>query len=721
MKRFLTIKILLVAIFMATGFMLSAQSNIAQEEPKDAESQCQLGVRYLYGYYVAQDYEKALYYFRQAAEQGHAEAQLYVGWFYFDGIVVKQDYNEAARLFRKATDLGMSMDMLVNALSLLGVNSEKLLQAQLQTLPQAQYFYLIMGAKKDFSLYSLAYSKENKYQYLKDILDKILKISEISNQFPNEPIRQNDYKEIMDVLSFLDVNEIKELASSSVCQLPGRDIRYILYEIGTYCYQSRLKEKSVSCMETILDLAMENNTYGDYFVPALNSLELLKQNSVIDKRLAYIDDDIISAMPPECRRAVKYYNGMCYYYKNSQEDALPLLEQAVEISMRNNLIDQNLVNTLEMIEFMRNVNSTLGTFHVLIDNVMAGLDGSHDNYIMAQLLLLQGKVETDDVRQQELMLRAKEKFDSSDNEKGSFYIDCCNLLAQNYLKNKDIVASYWCLNNMIVECEDAFEGYPSKAFVTFGLLRDVYLAQDDSVMADRVFYTKVLNYALKMADTHPDFSAAETKKAVKVAQGYYNMLVEGYNDDIDVNSINNRYLMGGMISPIYTDMAVECFANAIDRSQCKQLDYDLTQAFLGLLYAAISLKNDSILNKYMPMAVDYARKNNNDIMNEATLYYGCAFNYLVYYFYSKDTYANYQQQAKACLGDARNAKPSKDEALIIDLLSAVIEYSDNPRAKTEVTLENALQKVMKSNLDKEDKDNTEYYVKQWVEQIKNDQ
>ncbi|MCH8475883.1 MAG: sel1 repeat family protein [Opitutales bacterium] len=70
----------------------------------DADAQFDLGDMYFEGYGVAQNFEKAAKWFRNAAQQGHAEAQAGLGYLYFKGKGGPQDYSEAAKWFRKAAE-----------------------------------------------------------------------------------------------------------------------------------------------------------------------------------------------------------------------------------------------------------------------------------------------------------------------------------------------------------------------------------------------------------------------------------------------------------------------------------------------------------------------------------------------------------------------------------------------------------------------------------------
>jgi len=71
-----------------------------------AEAQYNLGVCYERGDGVAQDYEKAVYWYKKAVDQGHAKAQHNLGLCYYNGIGVPVDQTEAARLFLLSAEQG---------------------------------------------------------------------------------------------------------------------------------------------------------------------------------------------------------------------------------------------------------------------------------------------------------------------------------------------------------------------------------------------------------------------------------------------------------------------------------------------------------------------------------------------------------------------------------------------------------------------------------------
>ena len=69
-----------------------------------AESQYRLGCKYYFGEGAEQNYNKAIKWFRKAADKGHAEAQNTFGVCYAKGQGVKQDNKKAFEWFKKAAE-----------------------------------------------------------------------------------------------------------------------------------------------------------------------------------------------------------------------------------------------------------------------------------------------------------------------------------------------------------------------------------------------------------------------------------------------------------------------------------------------------------------------------------------------------------------------------------------------------------------------------------------
>jgi uncharacterized protein len=88
----------------------SLQRAIALESSAAAlgwpRAQFYLGARYASGEGVRQDYSKAMYWYRKAAEQDNNDAETRIGQLYRDGRSVKQDYTEAMVWLQKGADHG---------------------------------------------------------------------------------------------------------------------------------------------------------------------------------------------------------------------------------------------------------------------------------------------------------------------------------------------------------------------------------------------------------------------------------------------------------------------------------------------------------------------------------------------------------------------------------------------------------------------------------------
>ena len=76
------------------------------QDDNNAARQWKLGCEYLKGSEADRDYERAFYWFCNAAEQGHAEAQFALGALYAAGDGVKQNNELALAWYRKAADQG---------------------------------------------------------------------------------------------------------------------------------------------------------------------------------------------------------------------------------------------------------------------------------------------------------------------------------------------------------------------------------------------------------------------------------------------------------------------------------------------------------------------------------------------------------------------------------------------------------------------------------------
>lgn len=84
----------------------TVQKDRIAAEQGDADAQNRLGMAYIDGEGVEQDFTEAVKWFRLAAEQGYADAQEVLGTLYLNGNGVPCDRAEAVKWLRKAAGQG---------------------------------------------------------------------------------------------------------------------------------------------------------------------------------------------------------------------------------------------------------------------------------------------------------------------------------------------------------------------------------------------------------------------------------------------------------------------------------------------------------------------------------------------------------------------------------------------------------------------------------------
>lgn len=87
---------------VARGLDVLKSISSEAEDDNNAARQWELGCEYIKGKADERDYERAFYWFCNAAEQGHAEAQFALGAMYEAGNGVRQDEVLAIGWFQKA-------------------------------------------------------------------------------------------------------------------------------------------------------------------------------------------------------------------------------------------------------------------------------------------------------------------------------------------------------------------------------------------------------------------------------------------------------------------------------------------------------------------------------------------------------------------------------------------------------------------------------------------
>ena len=103
-KRILEIEKKLTDDEKLTAEELEYYEQVAQQG--NAEAQKNLGIMYVEGDRVEQNYQKAIEYFEQAVQQGNAEAQKNLGIMYEVGLGVEQNYQKAIEYYEQAAQQG---------------------------------------------------------------------------------------------------------------------------------------------------------------------------------------------------------------------------------------------------------------------------------------------------------------------------------------------------------------------------------------------------------------------------------------------------------------------------------------------------------------------------------------------------------------------------------------------------------------------------------------
>lgn len=83
---------------------------LKQAKGGGAKAQNIIGVNYYKGKSIAQDYKKAVKWFKKAANQGNGDAQHYLGIIYYGGQGVPVDFEKAVKWFKKAAMQGNVID-----------------------------------------------------------------------------------------------------------------------------------------------------------------------------------------------------------------------------------------------------------------------------------------------------------------------------------------------------------------------------------------------------------------------------------------------------------------------------------------------------------------------------------------------------------------------------------------------------------------------------------
>ena len=101
MKKILLIIFVFILIF-SFSFADVSQELMKKVENGDRRAQFEVGVKY----YQAEDYKKALKWFKKSANQGHQVAPYNLGFMYYHGKGVSKNLKKALKWYKKSSDAG---------------------------------------------------------------------------------------------------------------------------------------------------------------------------------------------------------------------------------------------------------------------------------------------------------------------------------------------------------------------------------------------------------------------------------------------------------------------------------------------------------------------------------------------------------------------------------------------------------------------------------------
>ena len=91
----------------------------------DAKAQLEFGIMWEQGYWIWQDNERAIKWYKKSAEQGFVQAQMMLGVVYLGGVKAEKDLKKSNKWFDKAIELDNGLIDLVNSLKVLAAEKQK--------------------------------------------------------------------------------------------------------------------------------------------------------------------------------------------------------------------------------------------------------------------------------------------------------------------------------------------------------------------------------------------------------------------------------------------------------------------------------------------------------------------------------------------------------------------------------------------------------------------
>lgn len=428
-------------------------------------------------------------------------------------------------------------------------------------------------------------------------------------QNPNGELSIEDWNFLIGVFSSID--------DSYLDLLPFHMQRDLLFVKG-------IAFENPQYMQQAFDISIEHNYCNDKtFVQILeflfNYYSKTKDNSnTLADKLSKIDKNLLT---PDIKRIILVYQSSYNRQLNNIQVLMLLLEELINISIENNYYDDVLISSISAVRDVYNYHFKQDIADAKFESIMAHIDNhllSTDSLpvnVYSSLLYFKGLIEKNKEKAAALLEEARNNYIEQGLIRDNYYMRICNelsnvLIAQN--KNNDAEKV---LGQMIVECDEMMDIEPQIAFQADSILYDLYKANGDTTLADRIFYTKVLPYKIKMM--FGELSGKIVVQSVdnnKILAASY----QGGNNERDLDYIVE---FGDVLSSFELfDYALACYNDCIKKAQHLESNKDISTAYTGRIQVALlSPKHSYLYDTFYDDAYKYIQNCKSDFFNEAWL------------------------------------------------------------------------------------------------------
>ena len=325
-------------------------------------------------------------------------------------------------------------------------------------------------------------------------------------------------------------------------------------------------EKALQWFQKAKAASNDRKSFYDNFFTVIE----IHKDKIDTKALDMLLDDVVDeSMPEDIRRYWLYCKGFCKLQKNDLKDAASYLNEVVEVSkIQKGYFDDIWIDTIYLLYLCNSANMPTEYY---VDHLIDYETNAIIDYVGG-----------DTIAAINLLSKSIRQFVEGFQIRDEVYIKYCNLLSHINIKQGNYGEALSCLRNMIVECDDLMDYFPQLAYHAYKLLHDIYSHNGAPEIADRVFYTKVLRYAIKFIHD------ASPGKSMKQISNDYDELISLYRGGQEDGDIDIIYQVGEyMLTVGHYKNAMCCYDDCIKKAQQLKSSQNLIGAYLGRINIAI--------------------------------------------------------------------------------------------------------------------------------------